>query len=64
MRDHTSSVPTRRLRLAALAFALAGLAACSQGGGIDLDPTSHKEVAKAPSVLTNPPPELKDGSAR
>jgi hypothetical protein len=63
MRDHAIFSPSR-LRLAGLALCLSGLVACSEGGGIDLDPTTHHEVAKAPSVLTNPPPELKDGTAR
>lgn len=54
----------RARHLLPLSVAVLALAALSGCGGIDLDPTSHKQVEKAPSVLTNPPPELRDGSAR
>ena len=56
--------PARARRILPLGLAALAVTALSGCGGIDLDPTSHKQVEKAPSVLTNPPAELRDGTAR
>lgn len=48
----------------ALAAALAGCSG-APGSGIDLDPLSHRDVTpKTSGPLTNPPPELRTGTAQ